>query len=44
MSAAAEALEHRARKEGINGVQPLVDRIKTEFVRAQTELTALIRR
>jgi hypothetical protein len=37
-------LEHRARKEGINGVQPLVDRIKTELVRAQTELTALIRR
>ena len=43
LRAAAEALEHHARKDGIAGVQPLVDSIKSEFIRAQTELTELIR-
>lgn len=44
LRAAAEALEHHARKAGIAGVQPLVDSIKSEFNRAQTELEKLIRR
>lgn len=44
LRAAAEALEHRARKEGIAGVQPFVDSIKSEFSRAQAELAKLIRR
>ncbi len=38
----AEKLEHQARTEGLVGIAAAVDAIKSEFVRAQTELLKLI--
>lgn len=42
LRAVAEKLEHQSRKEGLAGAGPLVDDIKREFNRAETELRKLI--
>jgi len=42
LRSAAEKLEHQSRKDGLAGVAPLVEEIKTEFARAETELRKLI--
>jgi HPt (histidine-containing phosphotransfer) domain-containing protein len=42
LRAAAEKLEHQARKEGLVGAAPLVDAIKQEFARAEAELRKII--
>ncbi len=39
---AAEKLEHLARTQGLGEVAALVAEVKTEFLRAQAELTALV--
>lgn len=44
LRAAAEVLEHHARRDGLVGVEPLVAAVKSEFVRAQDALNALIAR
>ena len=42
LRAAAEKLEHQARAQGLGGVETLLTAVKTEFARAQAELTALL--
>ncbi len=42
LRAAAEHLEHHARTQGLGGVAPMVAAIKTEFDRANVELTKLL--
>jgi HPt (histidine-containing phosphotransfer) domain-containing protein len=42
--AVAERLEHQARAEGLGGVVPLVNELKAEFDRAETELAKLMGR
>ena len=42
MRAVAEKLEHHARTEGLEGVTALVSEVKSEFARANAELSKLI--
>src|SRR5258708_7808192 len=42
LRSAAEKLEHQSRTDGLVGVGALVEEIKTEFTRAETELRKLI--
>lgn len=42
LRAVAEKLEHHARTDGMTGSAPFVAEIKSEFARAQAELTKLI--
>jgi HPt (histidine-containing phosphotransfer) domain-containing protein len=44
LKAAAEKLEHQSRTKGLADVSSLVTAIKTEFSRAQSELTALVKK
>ena len=44
LRAAAEKLEHESRTKGLAAIGGLVSEVKTEFSRAHTELTALIKR
>ncbi len=42
LRAVAERLEHQSRKDGLGGVAPLVDEIKSEFARAEAALRKII--
>ena len=42
LRAAAEQLEHRAKKEGLADVAPLLAQVKTEFDRARAALNELL--
>src|SRR4051812_29681442 len=44
LRAVAEKLEHQARTQGLGNVVSLVALVKTEFGRAQTELTTLLQK
>ena|GEM_PF-369562 len=43
LRAVAETVEHLSRKEPLSTIAPLVESIKTEFAKAQTELSKLLR-
>ena len=38
----AEKLEHQSRTDGLGNLAPLVDTVKTEFARAETELRRIV--
>jgi HPt (histidine-containing phosphotransfer) domain-containing protein len=42
MRSVAEKLEHQSRTEGLAGVAALLEQLKVEFVKANTELSKLI--
>ncbi len=42
LRAVAEKLEHEARTKGLGTVAPLVDAIRTEFLRSETELKRIL--
>ncbi len=44
LRAVAEELEHRSRTQGLADAPAAIAQIKTEFARAQAELTAIVRR
>ena len=42
LRAVAEKLEHQSRTDGLGGVAPMVENVKAEFIRAETELRKLV--